>query len=388
MNFSDLESISSQKWQELHWGDIATLEYGKGLTKYTENIGKYPVYGTNGLIGKTEIFLCKHPGVIIGRKGAYRGIHYSKTPFFVIDTAFYLEPKIDIDLRWAYYSLLTYDINLMDSGSAIPSTSRNDFYSLPVKLPPIEEQHAIAQILATFDDKIELNNKIDETLEAMVQAIYKSWFVDFDPVWAKLDGKQPAGMDAETAALFPSEFEILDGQNVPKGWKVGFLPDFIEVNPKRSLSKNQIAPYLDMQNVPTQGHRPIDWIERFLRQGTKFVNGDTLLARITPCLEHGKTIFVDFLNYGQVGWGSTEYIVLRPRESLPAEFGYFLARDEVFRDFAILNMSGSSGRQRVPTNCFNSYQMVSPSDDVAKKFGKIAHQIIELIKRNNEETRT
>ena len=260
--------------------------------------------------------------------------------------------------------------------------------SIDIPLPPLPTQRAIAHILGTLDDKIELNRKMNETLEAMAQAIFKSWFVDFDPVRAKMEGVEPAGMDAETAALFPGEFEIVDGQEVPKGWNVGFLPDFIEVTPKRSLSKDQIAPYLDMQNVPTQGHRPIDWIERAFGSGTKFVNGDTLLARITPCLEHGKTIFVDFLNLGQVGWGSTEYIVLRPREPLPKEFGYFLARDNEFREYAILNMSGSSGRQRVPTDCLNSYQMISPSEAVANKFGEIANQIIGLIKQNDEETRT
>ena len=96
-----------QKWKDISWGDIATLEYGKSLKDYKESLGTIPVYGTNGPIGFTDKALCKQPGVIIGRKGAYRGVHYSKEPFFVIDTAFYLKPKTEeLDIKYAYYQLL------------------------------------------------------------------------------------------------------------------------------------------------------------------------------------------------------------------------------------------------------------------------------------------
>lgn len=189
---------------------------------------------------------------------------------------------------------------------------------------------------------------MNRTLEAQARAIFKSWFVDFDPVRAKMEGRQPAGMDAETAALFPDAFEASELGLIPKEWNVKPLPEIIEVNPKRSLSKGQIAPYLDMKNMPTQGHKPNEWIDRVLKSGTKFINGDTLIARITPCLENGKTAFVDFLQDGQVGWGSTEYLVFRPKSPLPVEFGYYLARSEDFRAYAIQNMTGSSGRQRTP----------------------------------------
>ena len=144
----------NSEWKECFWGDIATLEYGKSLKNYKDKEGQFPVYGTNGLIGSNDSSLCDHPGVIVGRKGAYRGIHYSSKPFYVIDTAFYLKPKEkNLDLLFAYYELLTHDINSMDSGSAIPSTSREDFYNLPIKLPPIEEQKAIAYFLNNFDKK-------------------------------------------------------------------------------------------------------------------------------------------------------------------------------------------------------------------------------------------
>jgi type I restriction enzyme S subunit len=216
-------------WKNFYWGELVTLEYGKSCPNYADNIGEYPVFGTNGKIGKNENALCNHPGVIIGRKGAYRGVHYSDKPFWVIDTAFYLEPKVDIDLKWAYYNLLTQNINGMDSGSAIPSTSRQDFYFLSVKLPPLSEQKAIAHILGTLDDKIELNKQMNETLEAIARAIFKSWFVNFDPVRAKMEGKQPPGMDAATADLFPDEFEESCLGLIPKGWRVSTIGESVTI---------------------------------------------------------------------------------------------------------------------------------------------------------------
>ncbi len=171
--------MNSSEWKPTKWGDLATLEYGKSLRDYETRSGDIPVYGTNGLIGYTDKPLCPFPSIIIGRKGAYRGIHYSSKPFFVIDTAFYLKPKADnVDLLFAYYQLLTQDINSMDSGSAIPSTSREDFYNLEINLPPISVQRRIADILSALDEKIKLNRQTNATLEAIAQSIFREWFVE------------------------------------------------------------------------------------------------------------------------------------------------------------------------------------------------------------------
>ncbi|HZQ21435.1 MAG TPA: hypothetical protein VFA89_01265, partial [Terriglobales bacterium] len=209
------------------------------------------------------------------------------------------------------------------------------------------------------------------TLEAMARAIFKSWFVDFDPVRAKAEGRQPAGMDAATAALFPSAFEDSPLGKIPKGWNCKPLPEVVELSPSRPLRKSAEATYLDMQNMPMRGHRPAHWIRRPFSSGSRFMNGDTLVARITPCLENGKTAFVDFLADGEIAWGSTEFIVLRPKTPLPPEFGYCLARSDDFRTHAIQNMTGSSGRQRVPVECFSQYWLAVPPEPVARRFGDL-----------------
>ena len=150
-----------------------------------------------------------------------------------------------------------------------------------------------------------------------------------------------------------------------------YQPEVIEVNPIRTLRNGDVAPYLDMANMPTRGHSPDAVIDRPFGSGMRFVNGDTLVARITPCLENGKTAFVDFLTDAQVGWGSTEYIVLRAKGPLPAEFAYCLARSEAFRDFAIQSMTGSSGRQRVPPDSLTHFPLVEAGTPIAELFGRL-----------------
>ena len=167
----------------LNWGELITLEYGKPVKDKESTDGEVPVYGTNGQIGTSHLpAQCKHPSFILGRKGAYRGVHYSDCPFSVIDTAFFAEPLTDnIDLKWAYYKFLTYDINRMDSGSAIPSTDRYQIYSIEVEVPPMEEQKKVVAILDCIDKKIKANWKINDNLLEQMEALYRSWFVDYRP---------------------------------------------------------------------------------------------------------------------------------------------------------------------------------------------------------------
>ena len=274
------------------------------------------------------------------------------------------------------------------TGTTVLGISQRELRKVEIPLPPLSEQRHIGHILGTLDEKIELNRQMNETLEATARAIFKSWFVDFDPVKAKMEGRKPPCMDAETAALFSSAFQDSPLGKIPQGWQFLSLPEVIEVNPRRVLKKGTIAPYLPMQNLPTYGHRPYEWMRREFNSGTKFTNGDTLLARITPCLENGKTGFVDFLDEDEVGWGSTEYIILRPKPTLPVEFGYYLARSDNLRMFAIHNMTGTTGRQRVPASCFDYYQFAVPTAPIAQKFGEIVKTFMEKIRTNHQQSYT
>jgi type I restriction enzyme S subunit len=334
-----------------------------------------PILGSFGITGWHDEARAPGPGVTVGRSGASFGVvSYSPGDYWPLNTALYVIDFHGNDPRFAYYFLKQFDFKGYNSGSAQPSLNRNFIHPVPVDVPPIDEQRAIAHILGMLDDKIELNRRMNETLEAMARALFKSWFVDFDPVRAKAEARDP-GLPKPLADVFPARLVGSKLGEIPKGWQVIPLPKAIEVNPTRSLRKGEIAPYLDMANMPTREHTPGAVFDRPFGSGMRFINGDTLLARITPCLENGKTAYVDFLGKGQVGWGSTEYIVLRPKPPLPKEFAYCLARSDGFRQFAIQSMTGSSGRQRVPAESLSHYMLAEPPAQVAKRFGSFVRPL-------------
>jgi type I restriction enzyme S subunit len=263
------------------------------------------------------------------------------------------------DFRFIEYSIRSLrDIwdTLEGSGSVFGNAKKEDLEGLQIPwIDNSDQRYAVGQSIGTLDDKIELNRRMNSTLEEIASALFKHWFVD-----------NPEA----------------------KGWEIKPLPEIIDVNPIRSLRKGEIAPYLDMANMPMQGHRAIHWIDRPFGSGTKFENGDTLLARITPCLENGKTAYVDFLRDGQTGWGSTEYIILRPKPPLPPEYGYYLARSDNLRNHAIQNMTGTSGRQRTPASCFDNFDVPVPPVELANQFGDFAQIVMRKIKSNDEQSRT
>jgi len=273
----------------------------------------------------------------------------------------------------------------------VPSISRPVTYlrSLEVPIPTLEEQRAIAAVLGALDDKIEHNRRTAQKLEELARAIFRAWFVDFEPVKAKAAGRTSfPSMPQPVFDALPTSFTNTELGPVPEGWEVKPLNELIEVNPPRTLKKGELAPYLAMKNMPVEGHSPNDIEMREYRSGTKFTNGDTLVARITPCLENGKTAFVDFLQKGEVGWGSTEYIVLHPNKPIPPVFAYLLARSKEFRSFAINSMTGTSGRQRVPYSILGHYLIVQPPSLVFSSLGEVLNPLVELANVASKESKS
>ncbi len=313
---------------------------------------------------------------------------YGSTEFIV------LAPRFSTDKDFLYYlarcdEFRAYAISRMEGTSGrqrVPNSAVAQFtFICP---PPKEERKQIGDFLACLDDRIALLRETNATLEAIAQALFKSWFVDFDPVRAKQEGRAPEGMSDATAALFPDSFEESAVGLVPRGWKSMPLERACEINPTRRISKGAVTPYLEMAAIATKGHRTESPVPRAFSSGTKFINGDTLLARITPCLENGKTAFVDFLNGEDIGWGSTEYIVLNPKQPLPSYWAYLLCRHEPFRQFAIQAMVGTSGRQRVDVSRLSQYLVTIPDEPVSKAFAGIVESLQRGIAANAESAQT
>lgn len=301
--------------------------------------------------------------------------------------------RATLDADYLYYFMQTpFFMNQVwaEAGNTdtFPYISLTQQRGLAIRYPSLAVQRRLGSALSVLDDRITLLRETNVTLEAIAQALFKSWFVDFDPVRAKSRGLTPAGMDEATAALFPEGFEESAQGLVPKGWQVATLAEAFEINPSRGLRKGEEAKYLEMAGVPTTGHCADSIAVRAFGSGTKFRNGDTLLARITPCLENGKTAFVDFLEGDEIGWGSTEFIVLRPRAPLPEYFAYLLCRHAPFREFAERSMSGTSGRQRVQNDVLATYRVAVPPAAVAKAFGAVVRPLQDAITSNHARAAT
>jgi type I restriction enzyme S subunit len=319
--------------------------------------GPYPYYGASGIIDWVDRYIFDGEFLLVAEDG--ENLRTRKTPigfmatgrFWVNNHAHIVRGNQRADTRFLMYALRATDVSGYLSGSTQPKLTRQSLDRIRVPAPPVHEQRAVADLLGALDDRIELNRRMNETLEAIAQAIFESWF---------------------TSA---------DGEVKP-------LHDLIEINPIRRLSQSELAPHVEMADMPTRTARVFRWTTRPFSSGSRFANGDVLLARITPSLENGKTAFVDFLPEGGVGWGSTEYIVLRARPPLPPEYAYFVARSNAFREYAIASMTGTSGRQRVQVAALPDFPLVAPSETFARRFEGIVRPIFAAMRAHDEESRT
>ena len=286
-----------------------------------ESSGRFPVYGGNGLRGYTEQSNFDGECAIIGRQGAFCGnVRFFSGKAYMTEHAIVAVANKDHNTRYLAYLLSTMSLGHLSAQSAQPGLSVKTLSKVTVDLPSKEEQDKAVSILSSLEDKIAENSKINDNLQQQA-------FVLFDKLMIDADNNDCT------------------------------LSDYAYLNPKRTLAKNQIARSIDMSQLSTSGAFPSGWDMKPFNGGMRFSNGDTLLARITPCLENGKTAFIDFLDKDEIAFGSTEYIVLSPKSSVPPEMMYCLARYPAFVDYAVKNMNGSSGRQRVSTETIGQFQL-------------------------------
>jgi len=360
------------EWRPSTWGDEISLEYGKALRGYSEDRGQYRVFGSNGPIGWTSQPLAQGPGVILGRKGAYRGVHYSPEPFFVIDTAYFVVPRNKFDMRWIYYAIKHYKLGEIDDGSPIPSTTRVAVYMSDLEVPPLAEQRAIAEILGSLDDKIEANRRMNETLEAMARAIFKSWFVDFDPVRAKAAGRD-TGLPREIADLFPDRFQDSESGKIPKGWKIGTFGNVAE-HQRRSIQPDRIepeTPYIALEHMPRHCIAISNWdgAENLESNKFEFKKGEILFGKLRPYFHKVGIAPVD-------GVCSTDIVVIAPKRE--DWFGFVLGH--AMSDAFVKHLNAGSTGTKMPRTSWSAmarYTITIPTESVAAAFADRLRPVIE-----------
>ncbi|CAM3024362.1 MULTISPECIES: restriction endonuclease subunit S [Dermacoccus] len=330
-------------------GDVVDFRYGQGLPASARVEGPVPVFGSGGLVGRHSEACVVGPVLVLARKGSIGAIYWVPSNAYPIDTTYWAAPGAEVDKRWLYYWLHTVDFRGLSSGSGVPSLRRDDLNDLEISLPPKRQQQKIAEVLGALDDKIAANRRAAQTGRELILA-----------QWSRLVS------DAEET----------------REWST-----FVETNPKVPAVKDGTAPYLDMKNLPENGLLVEEWGERPPQGGARFQNGDTLFARITPCFENRKHGYVDFLDDGEVGYGSTEYIVFRAREGVSAAIPFVVTATADFRSFAAQHRTGTSGRQRVQAPDLVSYEAAWPGDLRAVEFGAFAEPLIARLGAARDENR-
>lgn len=248
------------------------------------------------------------------------------------------------------------------SGSTVDRIPIAKFPDFPITIPPQATQQKIATILSAYDELIENNLKRIKILEGMAQNLYREWFVKF---------RFPGYQEVRFADSPPGP--------IPESWALVTMPEAVEIRPSLPVPKTERVAFVPMGSLAESSMLIGDIEYREKASGARFQNGDTLFARITPCLENGKTAFVDFLPTDDaVACGSTEFIVLRSRTVCP-EYVYLMARSDEFRDNAIKSMSGATGRQRVSEKCFDNFLLAQPPAQILERFHAIVGPEFDLI---------
>jgi type I restriction enzyme S subunit len=260
-----------------------------------------------------------------------------------------LIPTEKIDNQYLLWSMVAVgkEISNIGNGSTVSGIRLEDLKNIEILLPEKNEQVKIAARISIYERLLQINKKRIKTLEAVAQSLYTEWFVNF-----KFPGHEKVKMvDSGT------EYGV-----IPEGWRIDQVNKVIEINPRTTLPKKKKIIHVPMECLSNDSS-VIDHTKATLKDkstGSKFKNGDTLFARITPCLQNGKIGYVNFLeNENEAATGSTEFIVLR-QKVLTSSYIYFLARSRKFVDSAILTMVGASGRQRVQSTFFNTFQVIVP----------------------------
>jgi type I restriction enzyme S subunit len=226
-----------KSFETITLGNVLTLQRGFDLPKNDRKPGVIPLVSSGGISDFQSEAKIDPPAVITGRYGTLGKVFYLDQPCFPLNTTLWVKDFKGNNPRFCKYLLETIDYLSCSDKAAVPGVNRNHLEQLEVRKIDISEQRAIAHILGTLDNKIELNHKMNQALEDVAKTLFKSWFVDFDQVRAKAGGK-PTGLSDEISELFPAEFVESEGSLIPQGWNLGSFGDVIEPKKGKVITKS------------------------------------------------------------------------------------------------------------------------------------------------------
>ena len=392
-------------WRQVTLGEFVRLQRGHDLTASEQRPGQFPVMGSAGPNGTHAEFKAFGPGVVIGRSGASMGrVHFCETDYWPHNTCLYVTDFLENNPLFAFYKLAELNLARYNSGSAQPSLNRNYIYGMSLWIPSRHIQDQIVRVVHSIDKKIDLYHRINQTLEAMAQAIFQSWFVDFDPVKAKItakaegrdplraamtaiSGKPDAELDAlppeqyeqlaTIAALFPEEMETVAVVEVPKGWALAALSTVCDLNANSWSAKTLPASvkYVDLANTKNGEVIEVQTLE-----------GPHIPSRARRILEVGDTIVGtvrpgnrSFALVGEAGLtGSTGFAVLSPKESYLREYVYLAATVDANIE-RLAHLADGGAYPAVRPELVVSDALPIPPADLLREFHRISSCMLDHV---------
>ncbi len=340
------------EWRETTVGEFSPFAYGRNLPEKKRENGPYRVYGSNGPVGFHNKPLVEESGIVIGRKGTVGAVHYTAQPFWPIDTTFYVSRANHRDLRYTYYLLKSLGLENMNSDSAVPGLSRDAAHARKLLVPELHEQHAIAHILGSLDDKIELNHRMNQTLQAMARAIFKHWFIDFEFPNENGEPYKSSGGETINSPLGP----------IPKGWRIGRIEDVCEFSYGKALKADKRI----QGRIPVYGSNgQIGWHNESLVSGPGIIVG----RKGNPGLIHWSK--EDFFPID-----TTFYVVPRVGKSI-MHFLYF-----ALKHVDLPRLSADSAVPGLNRNIAYMQQLVIPTEQLLRDFENRISIIFDLLQTN------
>lgn len=358
------------EWKEDILGNVLEVKYGKDHKKLAE--GQYPVYGSGGLMRYVDSKLYDGPSILIPRKGTLNNIMFVESPFWTVDTMFWTIINTDkIDPKFLFYSICKRDFASMNVGSAVPSMTVSILNDIQISYPKnLTDQRRIASILSSLDRKIELNNKINDDLEEMAQAIFKNWFVDFEPF---KDGKF---VDSELGMI-------------PEGWKVGCLGDMGAVVCGKTPSKSNSNYYegdIPFIKIPDMhGNVFVENSEDRLTEEGSLSQIKKLIPPYSLMVSCIATVGLVSINTKPSHTNQQINTVIPHNKSALFYLYQHIKNNEEF----LKNMGrGGTTTLNVNTKSFSNIRLLIPSEIALDQFHGIVEGLFKKIELNMHESRT
>jgi type I restriction enzyme S subunit len=349
----------------------------------------YPVYGSNGIIGYSSESNASANSIIIGRVGSYCGsLYLSRELCWVTDNAIRATAIDGNDPRFLFHLLGTLNLNNLRAGSGQPLLNQDILRRIPAAVPELGEQRAIAHILGALDDKIELNRRTNETLEAMARALFKSWFVDFDPVRAKIEGRDP-GLPKEVVDLFSGALEDSELGKIPSGWLVKTMGDLAEIVGGSTPSTTEPA-YWDGGIHYWATPKDLSALSIPVLSSTERCISDAGLAQISSGLLPAGTVLlssrapIGYLAIAEVPVAINQgFIGMKPLKGVPNLFLLLWAH---FAHDEILSYANGSTFLEINKANFRLIPIAAPPIEVLDAFDHLARPLHERIVANERES--